>query len=303
MYTAGVRVLLSGLVDFAGLFPPASLTMREAARCYAGYRRSDDAWALGRFVISSGALGELASTIEESRAEFTQDHTPWPLAVVLGAPADTDFGRIEAFTSGNGDWARVECIEAKADSVEAVRRMAAGVPPGAERYVEVDPDGPRLRELLGAIRDTGAGAKIRTGGVSAEAFPTPDAVVGFLRACHEGGVRFKATAGLHHPLRAAYRLTYAPDSPMGMMFGYLNLILAAAFVQAEADDDVVLGVLTEQSPQALEFADAWIAWRGRRVTLDALSRTRRDFMRGIGSCSFREPLDDLAKIELGADRA
>ena len=84
-------------------------------------------------------------------------------------------------------------------------------PPGTERYVEVDPKGPGLEELLAAIRDTGAGAKIRTGGVSAEAFPTPGAVLGFLRACHEIGVRFKATAGLHHPLRATYRLTYAPE--------------------------------------------------------------------------------------------
>ena len=277
--------------------------MRDAARCYAAYRRSDDAWALGRFVISSGALGELASTIEASRAEFTQDRTPWPLAVVLGAAADSDFGDIEAFTSGSGDWARVECIEAKADSVEAVGRLAGRAPPGTERYVEVDPKGPRLRELLAAIRDMDAGAKIRTGGVSADAFPTPEALLGFLRACHEIGVRFKATAGLHHPLRAAYRLTYAPDSPTGMMFGYLNLVLAAAFVHAEADNDVVLGVLTEQSPQAIEFADAWISWRGRRVSLDALSRTRRDFMRGIGSCSFREPLDDLARIEFGTDRA
>jgi hypothetical protein len=58
-------------------------------------------------------------------------------------------------------------------------------------------------------------------------------------------------------------------------------------------------VLTEQSPRALEFADAWIAWRGRRVTLEALLATRRDFMRGIGSCSFREPLDELAGIEVG----
>ena len=88
-----------------------------------------------------------------------------------------------------------------------------------------------------------------------------------------------------------------------MMFGYLNLVLAAAFVQAEAEDDVVLGVLTEQAPQAIEFSDASISWRGRRVSLDALSRTRRDFMRGIGSCSFREPLDDLARIEFGTDRA
>jgi hypothetical protein len=295
---ASLRVLLDGMVDFAGLFPPASLQMSEAVRRYAGYRGSSEAWALGRFVITARALSELASTVEEERPGLTLGHEPWRLAVVSGAEAEGDGGHIEAFIARSGDWARIECMEWKADSPELIRRRSARTPVGAERYFEIDPAGD-LRPLLRAVRDTGSGAKIRTGGLLADAFPAPEVVLTFLRACHEIGVHFKATAGLHHPLRAAYRLTYAPDSPVGMMFGYLNIVLAAAFVAAEADDAVVLGVLTEESAHALAVGDSWISWRGRRITLDALARTRRVFARGIGSCSFREPLDDLARLEFG----
>ena len=52
-------------------------------------------------------------------------------------------------------------------------------------------------------------------------------VVRFIRRCIEADVRFKATAGLHHPLRAEFPLTYDAGAPVGAMFGYLNVFLAA----------------------------------------------------------------------------
>ena len=62
--TARVRVkavdaLLSGLVDYAGLFPPASQGMREALENYASYRKGEDRSALGRFIVPVSRLKEL----------------------------------------------------------------------------------------------------------------------------------------------------------------------------------------------------------------------------------------------------
>src|SRR5690606_19531676 len=57
------RVLLSGIVDYAGLFPPAALTMWSAVQNYAAYRSGVDAWALGRFVAPAVRLHELATAI------------------------------------------------------------------------------------------------------------------------------------------------------------------------------------------------------------------------------------------------
>ena len=53
-----LRDLLSGLIDYAGLFPPAALDMPAAAREYAEYRESEYRWALGRFVIPVARLDE-----------------------------------------------------------------------------------------------------------------------------------------------------------------------------------------------------------------------------------------------------
>ena len=86
---------------------------------------------------------------------------------------------------------------------------------------------PRLAVLSAA----GARAKVRTGGVTEGAFPASHALARFIQSCADAGVPFKATAGLHHPLRGEYRLTYEPGSPHGMMFGFLNVFLAAAFAR------------------------------------------------------------------------
>jgi hypothetical protein len=45
------RALMHGIVDYAGLFPPASLDMPKTVANYARYRSGEDRWALGRLVV------------------------------------------------------------------------------------------------------------------------------------------------------------------------------------------------------------------------------------------------------------
>jgi hypothetical protein len=111
-------------------------------------------------------------------------------------------------------------------------------------------------------------------------------------------VPFKATAGLHHPLRATYRLTYAENSPLGRMFGFLNLMLAVAFLRSGMNEPDVLRVLDEDDPSAFQADDSGISWRGARLDIKALSETRRLGIVSFGSCSFTEPIDDLQSLHL-----
>ncbi len=43
---ACVHSLLDGIIDYAGLFPPAELSMDEAFRRFTEHRSSDDGWML-----------------------------------------------------------------------------------------------------------------------------------------------------------------------------------------------------------------------------------------------------------------
>lgn len=245
MTTKSLRALLEGLIDYAGLFPPAALSMQDAVRNYARYAEGEYAWMLGRFVVPADRAHEVPS-------EF-------PLSV-LGID---------------------EVKAATADDVERIASEANG----RTVYVEIS-DIALLRE----IARNGLRAKIRTGGVTPDAFPPIGDVAQFLRACKAAGVAFKATAGLHHPLRCLKPLTYAADAPTGTMHGFVNVFLAAALLE-HADE-----ILREDDPRAFAFDDDGASWRGHRVSTDALRKMRRDFATSFGSCSFEEPIGDLRAL-------
>lgn len=240
MIAGSLRALLDHLIDYAGLFPPAALTMQDAVRNYARYRDGEYAWALGKFVVPQARASEVP-------AEF-------PLSV-LGVD------------------------EVKATTEEEI----AAFPPGV--YVEISD-----LALLDAIRRHGQRAKIRTGGITPDAFPAIGNVAEFLRACKAKGVAFKATAGLHHPLRCVKPLTYEPNAPLGTMHGFLNVFLAAALLD-HAD-----GILAENDPRAFAFDDDGASWRGHRVSTEEIAAVRRDFATSFGSCSFEEPIHDLKEL-------
>src|SRR6185437_140809 len=132
-------------------------------------------------------------------------------------------------------------------------------------YFEI-PAGANPSQLIGAVAAAGARAKIRTGGVTADAFPSAEAIIAFIEACLRAGVAFKATAGLHHPLRGEYRLTYEPGSATAIMYGYLNVFLATALLHAGSSRHVAQAVLLETDPTSLDFEDDGISWRGRKLT-------------------------------------
>ena len=292
-----LAALLARVVDYAGLFPPARLGMQDAVLAYADYRNGADAWMLGRFVVPASRLEEFdeagAGVLPESAA------ASWALSALVGADAELDASSIARFNDRHRDVrhgaVHVDTVEIKATRADEVR--AANDFLGAyDIFVEVplleDPEA-----LIAVIGDVGAKAKIRTGGLTPDAIPGARHVLRFLRACLEYDVAFKATAGLHHPLRAEYPLTYEPDAPRGVMYGYLNVFLAAAFLRAGLDEADVLALLEERDPAAIHVEADRIGWRNFSVDTDALRRSRHEAV-AFGSCSFREPVDELRALGL-----
>jgi hypothetical protein len=137
-----------------------------------------------------------------------------------------------------------------------------------EVYVELPLDD-ELEERVAELAEHGLRAKVRCGGAEV---PSRAELGRFLRVCRDAGVPFKATAGLHHPLATDER------------HGFLNVVAACAF----ADEGALEGQIS-LTPEALR-------WREREAGAEELARVRREQLVTVGSCSFFEPVDELAEL-------
>ncbi len=292
-----MRSLLAKIVDYAGLFPPASLEMPAAVEEYARQRQSEQAWMLGRFVVPVSRLDELERAAERFWGE--EEGSPWGLSVLVPGDIAAARDRLESFdrVHGRAGHAIVEAIERQITTVDDVAPALEAFG-DLEVYLEIPyQDDPTL--LMAALARHGGRAKIRSGGITADAFPTPFELARFIVAASRAGVPFKATAGLHHPLRGHYRLTYEPESPTGTMHGFLNVFLASALAKsAELGPEDVEALLSERDPAKFQWTEETVRWHAHELSADALAGARRDFGISYGSCSFREPVEDLQALSL-----
>lgn len=287
---SGAAALLAGAVDYAGLFPPAGLGMAAAAAEYAHALTGPEAWLLGRFVAPAARLPELTD------ARAAGPATPaWRVSAIVTGESAADLAAIAGFNQHAPTLAVVDAVECRPSSIDGIDWLAAQVQvrPG-ETFVEVPLD-ETMPAWLARIAACGLAAKIRTGGVTAAAFPAPAAIVAFLDGVTRLGLRFKATAGLHHAVRGAYRLTYEPDAAQAPMYGYLNVLLAAATLRAGGSPAEAEHVLLAGDAATLTFTDDAVRWAGRDFAAPLL-RDLRTRLAGFGSCSFREPAAELRAL-------
>ena len=314
-----LRPFLHGLMDYAGLFPPAQLDLDPALHHYARYRRGADAWMLSRFIIPAARLGEL-----DAYAALFAEAPPFGFSV-LGRPAEGDvFGAMRktladarAFEARHAGTVTADLFEFKLPPQMAEDASALG------ELFEAADEGLRLREgepahgffevpLLGddwrcgvdTVADVAAahnanagrpsvGLKLRCGGVTPNAFPTPEALACAIAACHEAGVPFKATAGLHHPVR------HYADDVGAMMHGFLNVFGAAILTRAhDLDRATIERILLDEQPNHFVFDDECFRWTDLGVMPDEIAEARSLFATSYGSCSFVEPREDLQALGL-----
>jgi hypothetical protein len=292
--TPSARALLEGLVDFAGLFPPAALAMDDAVAEYGRWRRSPPSWMLGRFVLPAARLLDFARA-KDAHVPEAGGGEPWRLSAVVGADVHGDSSLVTSFNRSRAGRAVVDAVELRATGPRDAEASLEALPSGLTAFVEV-PLGGEFGGLLASLRQRGARAKVRTGGVVPGAIPDPADLAGFIAACAAAGVPWKATAGLHHPIRAEQALTYEPGGPRALLHGFLNVFAAAAFAGVGAPFPDLEAVLREQDAAAFRLDDDGLSWRHLRASTDELARSRRDVASSFGSCSFAEPVADLRSI-------
>ncbi|HRX85772.1 MAG TPA: hypothetical protein P5572_12205 [Phycisphaerae bacterium] len=326
-----LQALMAGIVDYAGLFPPARLAMQPVVANYAKYRAGPQRAMLGRVICPTQRFDEFADCAGAALA--TGADGPW-LVSALGRGGDdaanflegvaADVAALRALTERFEGRVQVDAYECRLPHAVVERCKPEGLAELAGAVAQrVDADAPGLltpyyevpfvafagdwrRDVPPAIaglaqhnrsqarggRCQPGAVKIRTGGVEAGAFPSVEQVTAFIRWCADERIAFKATAGLHHPVRHYAALVQTK------MHGFLNVFGAAVLTWAHDLDAATIACIVEDEEAKHFRCDAGgFHWQERfTATVEEIGAARRAFAHGFGSCSFDEPVEDLRAL-------
>jgi hypothetical protein len=280
-----VPMLFRGLVDDAALFPPGDAPMARAAADHRHHRAAPYAKLVGRFLCPESRVRELGAALGEGASIA--------VGVIADGGAESARRTVDDLRSHPVErtmpWTSpreritVEAVEIplprEGDLAAAVPALAHAVP-GVETYVEI-PLVPGWRGAVDACGAEGVAAKLRTGGLTAAAFPLDREVGDFIAACVEAGTPFKCTAGLHRAVRHTDPVTGFHHH------GFLNILVATH--AAVTGGDVLAAVTARDGGDLVSICQG---------TDDQAARVVRAAFRGFGSCSVAEPLQDLAGLGL-----
>ncbi len=284
--------LLAELVDYAGLFPPAALDMDTMSSNYADYARSTNSWMLGRVVVPLGRVPEFVEAYGGPPAKISA------LPPALDAPEFP--AAAETIAKLNRESVhQIDAVEVRTADVGAIKN-AGLLPVGVRCFVETPlAETESFVDSIAALNESGGRifAKVRTGGVKPNMIPSAADVAQFVVACHRKSIGFKATAGLHHPCRATYPLTYEVDSEAARMHGFLNVFLTACFVKRFDLNAIQAAVcIDEIQADGITVTGESITWRDYTIGDETIATTRANFATSFGSCSFTEPTQDLSSL-------
>jgi hypothetical protein len=315
-----VRALLSGIIDYAGMFPPAQLPLEQAIRNYARYRTEPESWMLGRFVCPAARLAELSPFVDELFRDgpplavsvlWTGGETLRDYLVGITRDLETFFNfqlRFKAMAVIESFELRVALDLLNPAESKNLRQVLFGCDlalvksvgnPQLDTWYELPPGSglsQRLDIFLTALTveaPAHKGFKLRCGGAVPDATPTPNDIASAITSCRDALVPMKFTAGLHHPIQ------HRDDRLNTHVHGFLNVFCAGVLAHAHAlSVEQLRPILAEENSAAFQFDSSGLSWNDFRATLPQIESARRQLVTSFGSCSFDEPRDDLRAMGL-----
>ena len=318
-----LKALLNGVVDYAGMFPPAQLALPTAIRNYANYRNEPEKWMLGRFICPAVKLPDLSSHVDN----LFGSGPPLSLSILGRGGRDSstfleglrlDMEDMAEIRRKHGNRVLASVFEVKlpievllgdASRSKALLEKCASVieqhgPPELVVYYEVGVGSawrttiPAVLSVLRLCRDLPyekclpPGFKLRTGGVDSAAFPSAEEVAGVICVCRDSGVPMKFTAGLHHPIRKH------DAGVQTKMHGFINVFVAGVLAAArKLEPDTVCDILSDENAANFHFTDDSCRWGEISATTAEIEASRKSSVTSFGSCSFDDPRDDLRTLQ------
>jgi hypothetical protein len=309
-----VRTFLSRIIDYAGLYPPASLSLEDAIRNFVRYQSDPEVWMLSRFIIPAKRLSELSKLANQI---FSKEGVLSFSALGRGGKDSNEFLEnlklditdIHTFRELHGAGVIVDMFETAfpksvltdpASALELVNKAADSLNKNGLTVFFESPfeDGWLLRtekliRSLRKIKDKHVGFKLRTGGVTADAFPTAEQVAWAIMAARDAGIPMKATAGLHHPIRRY------DENVQTKMHGFLNVFGAGVLALSHGlDQDQIQAIVEDEDPANFIFNEADFSWKNFTASIEQIAQVRQGGIISFGSCSFDEPREDLRMLGL-----
>jgi hypothetical protein len=316
--TPCLRALLAGSIDYAGMFPPAGLTLANSLDNLRRHRRSLDSWLLGRFVVSVAKLAELAESYQferdgrlsvvvtagDSGESFLKQLDMALMSVadfpVYGAVDTLEFrwpaGSLRVADVGRlGNLVQTAAGEIMGSRIAPIT-MFFELPRG-EIPLAASTARERIRGALAAVADFNksanglpclAGFKMRCGGAGPAGIPSSAEIAAVICESRDHGVVWKATAGLHHPVRRM--------EPAGRpsTHGFLNLLVATVLADVHRlDERRTQAIIDSVNVDQFGFSGDTLNWDDLSVTSAQIVVARERSLRSFGSCSVDEPCHDL----------
>ena len=292
----------AALIDYAGLFPPASLDMAGAVEGYRTARDSSARWVAGRFLCPASRLEELAGALVTTLAP---GEDPWEIGVVIDEGPGPGASAAQTFHTEMQPAAIIAAAEARpvdrtAASITTIVDALTSIQPEVVAFIEVIPPRPyeaQIGAVAKALRKSGriGGVKLRCGGIDASLFPDPITVASFILAATEAKLPFKATAGLHQPIRHY-------DAGLGVWrHGFVNLLVASAAAEAGHGIETVTNIIADADPDDFSISTAFVTWRELSIPGPAMRRVRTQGFVAYGSCDFFEPIEALTDLSFLGD--
>jgi hypothetical protein len=295
------------------------LPLQQAAENYQRYEIGAQATFLERFVCAAADLPALANWLDTREIGIaacvvipsadTADQALKQLDAVLNTIQDLpDAGFIDVL--------ELRCPTEAVDRnrqlhrflIEAVdRTLNAGLDQVNFFFELPSPPGNRpshawheaLHTLVDAIADYNrtvdwgqqAGFKFRTGGTTPDAVPSCATLATVIDECCRANVFWKATAGLHQPLRHVDESLGAP------VHGFVNLFAAAVLAKVHGLRSAQIEPIVDDRDAAhFRFAGDRLTWGKLSVTSEQITAARSHGLRSFGSCSFDEPIAGLRSL-------
>jgi hypothetical protein len=321
---ASLRALLEGIIDYAGLFPPAQLPLEQAIRNYACYRQEPESWMLARFICPAAKLAELTPLI----AKLDLSETLLVSALCLTKPGNmptelrNDLDAIDHFLGASQEQAAVDVLEIKLPAWVGSSDYdfhTRDTPHVIAALLEAHSAGPvtayheifwsvTWREVVASYvtalandnqfgvaenrrHARPAGFKLRTGGLEAAAFPSPEQVAFTIATCRDARVPLKFTAGLHHPIH------HFDAGVQAKMHGFINVFVAGILAHARRlSAEQLQPILEDEDAGHFVFTDESLRWRDHQAKTEEIHVARKNLVTSFGSCSFDEPRDELRAL-------